>query len=72
MTCTVIDDNCKLLRDSAKAGRLAVKLARERYFGNVVMRVKTLSALDKKIKAIKEKLGQVYNFGSHLEFEPVW
>ena len=52
---------------------MAVKLARKCYFGNVVMRVKTLSALDKeKIKAIKEKIWQVYNFSSRLEFELIW
>ena len=56
----VIGANSKLLLSVAKSGRLAVKLARESYFGEDVMRVSTVSGLPKdKMKGIKARLYEV-------------
>ena len=41
----VIGNNQKLLQTTSKAGWLAVKLARESYFGEEVMKVSTVSSL---------------------------
>jgi len=41
----VISANSKLLLSVAKSGRLAMKLPRESYFGEDVMRVSTVSGL---------------------------
>ena len=69
----VIGANSKLLLSVAKAGRLAVKLARESYFGVDVMRVSTVSGLPKdKMKEIKARLYEVYRFDNLVEFEPLW
>ena len=59
----VIGANSKLLLSVAKSGRLAVKLARESYFGEDVMRVSTVSGLPKdKMKEVKARLYEVYRF----------
>ena len=69
----VIGANSKLLQSVAKAGRLAVKLARDSYFGEDVMRVNTVSGLPKdKLKEIKARLYEVYRFDNLVEFEPLW
>ena len=69
----VIAKNCQLLTDRNKAGRLAVKLARESFFGNEEIRAHTLSALDnEKMKKTKEKIRDIYQFTNAFEFEPVW
>ena len=44
-TADVIGNNQKLLQSTSKPGRLAVKLARESYFGEEVMKVSTVSSL---------------------------
>ena len=69
----VIGANNKLLLSVAKAGHLAVKLARESYFGEDVMRVSTVSGLPKdKMKEIKARLYEVYRFDNLVEFEALW
>ena len=69
----VIGANSKLLLSVAKSGRLAVKLARESYFGENVMRVSTVSGLSKdKMKEVKARLYEVYRFDNLVEFEPLW
>ena len=69
----VIGANSKLLQSVAKAGRLAVKLARESYFGEDMMCVSTVSGLPKdKLKEIKARLYEVYRFDNLVEFEPLW
>ena len=68
----VIAKNSQLITDRNKAGRLAVNLARESFFGNEEMRAHTLSALDnEKKKKIKEKIHDIYQFTNALKFEPV-
>lgn len=69
----VIEDNQKLLLSTIKAGRLAVKLARESYFGEEVLKESTVSSLPKeKLKEIKARLYEVYRFNNLVEFEPLW
>jgi len=69
----VIGNNQKLLQSTSKAGRLAVKLARESYFGEEVMKVSTVSSLPReKLKEIKARLYEVYRFNNQVEFEPLW
>ena len=69
----VIGANSNLLQSVTKAGRLAVKLARDSYFGEDVMRVSTVSGLQKdKLKEIKARLYEVYRFDNLVEFEPLW
>ena len=69
----VIGTNSKLLQSVTKAGRLAVKLARDSYFGEDVMCTSTVSGLDKdKLKEIKARLYEVYPFDNLVEFEPLW
>ena len=66
----VIGANNTLLLSVAKTGRLAVKLARESYFGEDVMCVSTVSELPKdKMKEIKARLYEVYRFDNLVEFE---
>ena len=62
-----IGANSKLLLSVAKSGCLAVKLARESYFGEDVMRVSTVT-----VKEIKARLYEVYRFDNLVEFEPLW
>ncbi len=69
----MIGNNQKLLQSTSKAGRLAVKLARESYFGEEVMKVSTVSSLPReKLKEIKARLYEVYRFNNQVEFEPLW
>ena len=69
----VIEDNQKLLLSTIKAGRLAVKLARESYFGEEVLKESIVSSLPKeKLKEIKARLYEVYRFNNLVEFEPLW
>ena len=50
----VIGENIRLLKCTTKAGRLAVKLARDCYFGENMMRANTVSGLPKeKLQEIK-------------------
>ena len=59
----VIEDNILLLKSTTKAGRLAVKLARESFFGTEMMKSSTAATLPKdKIKAIKQIIYKEYNF----------
>ena len=69
----VIEDNIGLLNTSAKAGRLAVRLAKDAYFGTDMMKTNTISSLPTpQKKKIKEKVFKAYNFTNPLEFEPIW
>jgi len=69
----VIGNNQKLLQSTSKAGQLAVKLARESYFGEEIMKVSTVSSLRReKLKEIKARLYEVYRFSNQVEFEPLW
>ena len=69
----VIEGNIGLLRCSRKAGRLAVKLARESFFGIALMKRSTFSILPKdKLKEIKHIIFKEYKFENLVEFEPVW
>ena len=59
----MIGNNQKLLQTTSKAGRLVVKLARESYFGEEVMKVSTVSSLPREeLKEIKAQLYEVYCF----------
>lgn len=67
----VIGTNSKLLQSVAKVGCLAVKLARDRYFGDDVMCASTVSGLPKdKLKEIKERLYEVYCLDNLVKFQP--
>ena len=71
----IIGTNINLLHSSTKAGRLAVKLARESYFGldEIEMSQNTVSSLSKsKLNAIKDQLFTVYRYDDLVEFEPIW
>ena len=69
----VIANDQKLLQSTTKAGRLAVKLARDSYFGEEVFRGSTVSSLPReKLKEIKARLYEVYRFNNQVEFEPLW
>ena len=63
----IIEENVMLLKSIPKAGRLAVRLAKESYFGLEVMKKNTFSTLP-----IKEKLFKACQYDNLLEFEPVW
>ena len=67
------------LNSVAHAGRLAVRLATESYFGDKVLRNCTVygqkgqGALPKeKLTALKKKLAIHYKFYDSVEFEPIW
>ena len=69
----MIGNNQKLLQSTSKAGQLAVKLARESYFGEEIMKVSTVTSLRReKLKEIKARLYEVYRFSNQVEFEPLW
>ena len=69
----MVATNATLLQSSSKAGRLAVKLARESFFGIEEMKKHTVKTLPKiKLRALKDLLFKSYGKDSLVHFEPIW
>ena len=67
----VIGANSNLLQSVTKAGRLAVKLARDSYFGRDACEYCVRTA-EGQIEKITARLYKVYRFDNLVEFEPLW